>query len=101
MCRMGKRPARAAVLFLSLCLAGLLVHFFAPNLLPPAPAFGAEWIDTGGNDAASHASGGDAFILPEFSSLENPLHPLRLACPKLLVVASFPPLPLLPPPISA
>jgi hypothetical protein len=101
MYRMGKRPARAAVLLLSLCLAGLLVHFGAANLFPPVPTFGTEWIDTGGNNAASHAAGEEAFILPEFSSLMNPLHSLRLACPKLLVVASFPHLPLVPPPISA
>jgi hypothetical protein len=104
MSRTVEIPARSvplrAVLLLSICLTGLLVHFCAENLAPSAPPFGMDWIGSGGTDAQSHDSGEDLFILPEYTGQKILQNSIRATCPAALVFSSIPFRPLLPPPIA-
>jgi hypothetical protein len=104
MSRTVEIPARSVplrmVLVLSICLAGLLVHFYAENLAPAAQPFGMEWIGSGETERQSHDTGEDLFILPEFTGLKTLQNSIRAIYPEALVFSSIPFRPLLPPPIK-
>jgi hypothetical protein len=105
MCNMDKIPAyliqRRFILILSICLGSLLILFFAESFSPAWQSLTMEWIDHGEKDGPNHEAGGDSFVFPKFTDMENPQGFVRIACQDNLVCSSLPSVPLLPPPIAA